>query len=577
MAFDVGMLCAVMNELKREALGLRVEKIHQPTKDEVVLLLRGKRLSINLGSVCPRISLTALTKDNPQKPPMFCMLLRKHLSGAVLDEIELCTYDRVLRLTFTGYDEMGYLSRRILYAELMGKYSNLVMTDGEEKILAVAKPVDFSDSEIRQLLPNLKYTLPTAPEKRVPTEVSRMEFLFLIAAYPQGRGAVRFLTDTLAGTATVVARELVYRATESVDTLVEGCDPERLFDAVHTHFDALARGEVTPQITRNKEGEPVAYGYTPYTHLEGYATEPCASFAALFDSYFGERDRIERLHARGADLVRLVSHTESRLVKKAELQRGELADSEKCEEYRLLGDLITAEIYRLKRGDASFLATDYSVDPPREVEVALDTRLTPAANAQRYYKLYNKAKTARQMLAKQLEITERELAYIRSVATFLSRAETEADLTEIREELSHAGYGARMKKQSPTKAPKPRPLTFLSPSGYRILCGKNNLQNELLTFKTAEKGDLWFHAKGVPGSHVILVCGGEEPSEEDYTVAAQIAAYHSAATGDLVAVDYTRVKNVKKPPASRPGYVTYKTNYTAYVKPTDGKRADGKE
>lgn len=574
MAFDVGMLYAVIEELKREVLGLRVEKIHQPTKDEVVLLLRGRRLCVHLGSVCPRIALSALPKDNPQKPPMFCMALRKHLSGAVLDAIALVGYDRVARLSFTGYDEMGYLTQRVLYAELMGKYSNLVLTDAEGKILAVAKPIDFSDSEIRQLLPGLTYSAPDAPAKLCPLTLTRETFVSALSAYPQGRGAVRFLTDTLAGTATVVARELVYRATGSVDTLVEGCDPERLFTAVAAHFTALAAGKVSPQITRNEEGVPVAYGYTPYTHLEGYTHEPCDGFGALFDVYFGERDRIERLRARGADLVRLVANAEGRLVKKLELLRGNLADSERCEEYRRMGDLITAELYRLKRGDTRFLAIDYTVDPPAQVEVALDGRLSPAANAQRYYKLYNKAKTAKEILAEQIGIAERELAYIRSVSVFLSRAETEADLAEIRDELAHAGYGARMKKHVPQKSVKARPLVFISPSGYRILCGRNNLQNELLTFKTAEKGDLWFHTKGVPGSHVILVCGGEEPSEADYTEAAQIAAFHSAATGDLVAVDYTRVKNVKKPPAAKPGYVTYKTNYTAYVKPKDGSAAN---
>ncbi len=571
MAFDAGMLYAVLNEIRKECLGLRVEKIHQPTKDEILLLMRGKRLSVNIGSVCPRISMTGLTKDNPQTPPMFCMLLRKHLLGAILDDIAQLGYDRVVRLSFTGYDEMGYLARRVLYAELMGKYSNLILTDETDRIVAVAKPIDFSDSEIRQLLPNLTYAPPAPPNKALPMETEKEAFFALFDAYPRGRGAVRFLTDAFAGTATVVAREIVFLATGSVDTLVCDTDKEGLFAAFSAHFSALREGRVAPTVSRGTEGEPLAYGYTPYRHLEEGATaESIESFSSLFDLYFGERDRLERIRSRASDVVRLVSHTESRLEKKLLLQRDELATSEKGEEYRRMGDLITAEIYRLKRGCASFVATDYSVDPPVPVEVALDTRLSPAANAQRYYKLYSKAKTAKEMLGKQISITEEELAYIKSVSAFLSRAETEEDLIEIRDELARAGYGARMKKHTQGKPVKARPLSFTSPSGYRILCGKNNLQNELLTFRTAEKGDLWFHAKGVPGSHVILVCGGEEPTEADYTAAAEIAAFHSAATGDLVAVDYTRVKNVKKPPASKPGYVTYKTNYTAYVKPKNG-------
>lgn len=575
MAFDAGMLHAVLDEIKKECLGLRVEKIHQPTKDEVILILRGKRLSVNVGSICPRIALTQIQRDNPLKPPMLCVLLRKHLSNAVLDDVTQCGFDRVARLSFTGYDEMGYLSQKILYAELMGKYGNLILTDAQNKIIAVAKPIDFADSEIRQLLPGLTYAPPQAPEKMDPLSLDEDAFLSAFKSYPREKTVVRFLTDTLAGTATVVARELAFRVAGSVDAVLSSVDERTLFTVVSAHFSALAEGRTTPVIMRDGEGAPVAYGYTEYRHREDAVKETKESFAALFDTYFGERDRIERVRSRGADLVRLVSHAEARLVKKLALLEDELASSEKSEEYRRMGDLITAEIYRLKRGVASFVATDYAVDPPENVTVELDTRLSPAANAQRYYKLYAKAKTAREMVAKQIALAKTELSYIESVSAFLLRAETETDLSEIRDELYRAGYASRMKKYSPAKTIKARPLSYISPSGYRVLCGRNNLQNELLTFRTAEKGDLWFHAKGVPGSHVILLCSGEEPTEEDYTFAAEIAAYHSSATGDLVAVDYTRVKNVKKPPASHPGYVTYKTNYTAFVRPKNGEETKG--
>ncbi|MBQ9736103.1 MAG: NFACT family protein [Clostridia bacterium] len=565
MAFDAGMLYAVLNEIKENVLGLRVEKVHQPTKDEIVLLMRGRRLSVNLGSVCPRIALTELVKDNPQAPPMFCMLLRKHLCGAVLESVAQCGFDRVARLAFRGVDEMGYLSVKHLYAELMGKYSNLVLTDEQDKIIAVAKPIDFSDSEIRQLLPGLTYAPPPLQEKDDPLTVTKERFFALAAAYPRERSAVRFLTDSFLGTATVCAREIVFRAAGATDAALGDTSPEGLWQAFSARFSRLISGQNCPQITRNAEGEPIAFGYDVYTHLEGCIAERTESFGALFDLYFGERDRIERIHSRAADLLRLVSHTESRLTKKLALQKDELADSERAEEYRRMGEFITAELYRLKRGATSFTATDYSTDPPTSVTVPLDGRLSPSANAQRYFKLYRKAKTAREMLATQIALSERELIYIQSVAAFLSRAETEADLLELREELALAGYGARMKKYAPQKTKKSKPLEFVSPSGYRVLCGKNNLQNEQLTFRVAGKGDLWFHAKGIPGSHVILICDGAEPPEEDYTFAATVAAEHSSATADPVAVDYTRVKNVKKPPAAKPGYVTYKTNYTAFV------------
>lgn len=567
MAFDAGMLYAVLHEIKESCLGMRVEKVHQPSREEIIFLLRGKRLSVNIGSSCPRISLTQLTKDNPLAAPMFCMLLRKHLCGAVLTQVEQCGFDRVARLTFSGYDEMGFFAEKRVYTELMGKYSNLILTDGNDKIIAVAKPIDFSDSDIRQLLPNITYRLPPQPDKKIPLLCTEQEFAVLMANAKEDISAVRFLTDSFMGTATVVAKEIVFRTTKTTDALLRECDKQSFWQAFRAWFFALEAHSVTPTVVRDEKGDAVAYGYQPLTHKEGCSLQSEACFSELFDFYFGEKDRIERIRSRAADLVRLVTHTKTRLEKKLSLQREELSSSEKGEEYRRFADMITAEIYKLKRGMTSFDATDYSVDPPTTVKVVLDGRLSPSQNAQRYYKLYNKAKKAQSVLSEQLQITEKELRYIESVASFLHLAQTEADIADLRDELYRAGYASRMKKHIPQKQIKARPIEYTTSGGYRVLCGRNNLQNELLTFKVAEKGDLWFHAKDVPGSHVILLCKGEEPSEKDYTEAAEIAAFHSSSSADLVAVDYTRVKNVKKPPASKPGYVTYKTNFTAYVRP----------
>lgn len=567
MAFDAGMLYAVLHEIENECLGMRVEKVHQPTKDEIILLLRGKRLSVNIGSSCPRVSLTHLQKDNPLTAPMFCMLLRKHLCGAVLTKIEQCGFDRVACFTFSGYDEMGFAAEKRVYTELMGRYSNLILTDGADKIIAVAKPIDFSDSDLRQLLPNMTYTLPPCQDKQDPLVCKKESFFAVFSTHSPDASAVRFLTDTYGGTAAVVAKEIVFRALGRVDVLLRECTPDALWESLDGWFCALREHRTAPTVMRGESGEAVAYGYLPYTHRQEAVAEPQKSFSVLFDAYFGEKDRIERIRSRAADLVRLVSHTKARLEKKLALQREELASSQKGEEFKRAGDLITAYIYQLKRGMTAFDAIDYTQDPPVSVKVELDGRLSPAQNAQRAYKLYSKAKKAQEVLVEQLAITQEELSYMESVSAFLSRAETEADLSDIRDELYRAGYAARLRKYVPQKQTKARPMEFTTSGGYRVLCGRNNLQNELLTFKTASKDDLWFHAKGVPGSHVILVCAGEEPPEKDYTEAAEIAARYSSATSDLVAVDYTRVKNVKKPPASKPGYVTYKTNFTAYVRP----------
>jgi predicted ribosome quality control (RQC) complex YloA/Tae2 family protein len=295
------------------------------------------------------------------------------------------------------------------------------------------------------------------------------------------------------------------------------------------------------------------------------------SFRELFDAYFAEKDRAERIHQRAFDLVRLISGAISRTEKKLAIQRESLLDSEKGEEYKRYGDLITASIYMLKRGMTSFTTVDYYDESCPTVEVPLDHRLSPSANAQRMYKLYAKAKKAREVLAEQIKIWEAELVYLDSVETFLGKAECEEDLVEIRDELYRSGYAARLKGYKPPKAIKARPLRFTTSGGYTLIVGRNNVENDFVTFKLADRSDIWFHTKDIPGSHVIMQTGAEEPSERDYTEAAAVAAYYSKATGGLVAVDYTAVKNIKKPQGAKPGFVIYKTNYTAYVKPMSGE------
>ena len=304
---------------------------------------------------------------------------------------------------------------------------------------------------------------------------------------------------------------------------------------------------------------------------DGATVKHFDALSELFDAYFAEKDRLEKIHQRGHDLVTLLNNATARTERKLAIQRESLIESEKGEEHRRKGDLIIANIYQLKRGMTSFKTLDYYDEECPEVTVELDSRLSPADNAQRYYKLYNKAKVAKEVLTKQIATWEAELIYLDSVKAFLSKAETEEDLVEIRDELYRSGYSSKLKGYRPPKQIKARPMRFITSGGYELLVGRNNVQNDYLTFKTAEKHDIWFHTKDIPGSHVIMVTGGDEPSERDYTEAAAIAAYYSKATQDLVAVDYTAVKNIKKPQGAKPGFVIYKTNYTAYVKPMSGE------
>lgn len=576
MAFDAGMLFAVLSEISEQLGegGARVDKIYQPANDEITVSLRlgreTKRLLINAGTSSPRVALSDATRENPIAAPMFCMLLRKHLSGARMIAATQMGYERCARFTFSGYDEMGYATTKHLVAEVMGKYSNLMLLDAGDRILAALRTVDFSTSRVRQVLPGMIYELPPKQDKLCPIGAERTELIRRLAAYPGELSCERFLCATYLGTATQVAREIVYRATGRTDTLCRDVDPERLWEVFSRWFDDLRQGRYSPTLVLDADGTPRDFAYAEMTYWGGdHRLVACASFAELLDRFFAERDRIERIRQRASDLLRLLANAEARLTRKLEAQTAELADSMRGEEHRRSGELLLSSIYLVRRGDAAAFLPDYNQDPPETVRVELDTRLSPAENAERYFKLYRKAKNAREALGEQIARSRSELSYLASVSSFLERAETEQDLLDLRDELYHAGYASRMKSYSPQSKRKPsKPLEAMTPGGYRLLIGRNNLQNDQLTFRTAEKGDLWFHAKGVPGSHVLLLCAGEEPSAEDYTYAASLAAgYSAAASGDQVPVDYTRVKNVRKPSGARPGYVIYKTNYSAYVTP----------
>lgn len=574
MAFDSGMLAAALSEIKNKALGARIEKVYQPERDEIVIQMRSfegeKKLLINAGSNNPRISFSGVKRENPQNPPMFCMLLRKYLQGARLSAVEQAGFDRIAILEFTGRDEMGFECRRYLVAELMGRYSNLIYTDENKKIVSALKTVDISSDSERQILSGLKYTLPDARGKRDPLEIDYDTFSALFESAPKEKSADKFIMGTFLGISPVVAREICYRATGHTDTPLAYCFCDVLYREFDSFVKRIKNEDFQPTLILD-DSKPVEYCFMPLAQYGALTAVPYESAGELLDSFFEVRDREQRVRQRASDLVKLLTNAESRLLRKLELQRGELRDCEKGSEYKKYGDLITANIYRLQRGDRSALLDDYeNYDEDgnfAKVEIPLDERLSPSANAQRYYKRYAKARNAKVELSKQIEKGEAELEYIYSVFDSLTRAENPTDLLEIREELYRSGYASRMKSYQQRKTHTPTVMTFVTDDGMRVLCGKNNMQNEHITHKLAEKHDYWFHAKNLAGSHVLLVTEGKEPTDLDFTRAAQIAAYYSKAEGDNVAVDYTLAKYVKKPAGSKPGLVIYHTNWTAYVTP----------
>ena len=574
------MLSCTLSELRKTALGARIEKVYQPERDEIVLQMRsfegGKRLLINAGSNNPRIGFSEIQKENPQNPPMFCMLLRKYLQGAKLVEIDQADFDRIAYLGFETRDEMGFECRRYLIAELMGKYSNLIFADGDKKIITAMRTSDLSFDSVRQLLPGMVYELPSAMGKINPLHVTEEEFLAFVAASPRERACDKLLVATFMGVAPVVAREIVFRATEHTDTPVGYCFADDLWREFSYVVRTINESDFSPCLVQNGE-ESVEYSFIPISQYGSYEVKQFESAGALLDAYFASRDNKQRVHQRASDILRLLTNAESRIRKKLELQSAELKACEEGDTYRKYGDLITANLYRLpKKADFVELEDWEAMDDEGNcptLRIELDSRMSVSSNAQRFYKKYAKSKTAKVELAKQIEIGESELEYIYTVFEALTRAESPADLSEIRDELFRSGYASRMKNYAAHKPKAPVVMQFETPDGMRILCGKNNIQNEYITHRLAEKQDYWFHARKTPGSHVLLVTEGREPTDLDFTTAAEIAAYYSKAEGDNIAVDYLLARHVKKPAGSKPGFVIYHTNWTAYVTPNAEKIA----
>ena len=583
MAFDAGMLACMVHEIRTVALGGRIEKVMQPERDEILLQLRstegGKRLLINAGTG-PRMSFTELTRENPAQAPMFCMLLRKHLTGARLSDIRQEGFERVVTLEFDTRDEMGFACTRRLVAEIMGKYSNIIFTDGEGKIISALKTVDFTTSAQRQVLPGMHYELPPAQDKENPLTVTRARFDELFAAEAPDKPLDKFILSRFCGISATVAREMAMLATRHTDTPVRFATAEEAWKGFDAVISRIRDGNFAPTMVYDGNNA-VEYAFCPLTQYSApVVTRPFDTASGMLDAYFETRDKESRIRQRAADVLRLLTHAESRVKKKLDIQRSELRDCEQAEVYKKYGDMITANMWQLTRGMKQAEIIDYECWDDEKGEygtviIDLDERLTPSANAQKYYKKYTKARNAKVELAKQIDLGEAELAYIYTVFDSLTRAETANDLAEIRDELYRSGYASRMKGYAaPKKQPAPTVAKFKTTNGFLVLCGKNNLQNEHITHKLADRNDYWFHAKGVPGSHVVMVTDGVEPDVQDFTDAACIAAHYSkAAGGAQIPVDYLLVRHVRKVPGAKPGFVTYHTNWTAYVTPEGDKVA----
>ena len=581
MPLDALCLSGVVHELQNALSGAKIDKIYQPGRDEVVLALRAPagnvKLLLSANPSHPRAHLTQISRENPDKPPMFCMLLRKHLAGARLLELVQPPMERVVDLRLEALDELGDRVERRLVLEAMGRHSNLILLDGEGRIMDCLRRVDSDMSARRQVLPGLFYRLPPAQEKLAPSSLDRAALESALAAAPEESQADQWLLDTFGGLSPLICRELAFRAGGATDARLHQMGEggrSRLLDELEGLLRSVQENSFTP-VMLEKEGHPSDFTFQPISQYgPAVSCVPFPSFSALLDRFYEQRENQERVHQRGQDLIRSVTNARDRAARKIGLQEQELAATRDRERLRQFGDIITSNLHDMEKGMSRLTAADFYDPECPQIHIPLDPLLTPQQNAAKYYKEYNKAKTAESILTLQLEKGRRDLDYLNSVLEAIALAEGERDLQEIRQELTDTGYLRRPSKaRDRGKRVASKPMEFRSSSGLRISVGKNNTQNDLLTTKQAFKSDLWFHTQKIHGSHVILWTEGGQPDLTSIQEAAQLAAWFSQGReSGKVAVDYTPVKYVKKPGGARPGMVVYTTYETAYVAP-DGELA----
>lgn len=576
MPLDAICLSAVAEELRKTITGGKIDKIYQPSRDEVVMAVRGTgenvKLLLSANPNHPRAQLTQISRENPAEPPMFCMLLRKHLAGARILEISQPHLERILVFNLECLDELGDRVARRLILEAMGRHSNLILLDGEGRITDCMRRVDSDMSAKRQILPGMFYHLPPVQEKSDPLALTEGALHALLMDAPEEKPVDKWLLDTFNGLSPLICRELAFEA--GGDSNLRLCalgakGYDRLSSRILEFVKSVNDYNFTPWMLL-ADGKPADFSFLPILQY-GMSRElrRMDSFSLLLDEFYAQRENMERVRQRGQDLIKSVTNARDRTARKLGNQRRELEASHGRERLREQGDIITSNLHAMKKGMTVLHAVDFYDPECKEIDIKLDPLLTPQQNAAKYYKEYNKAKTAESMLTLQIEKNEKELDYLNSVLENMRLAEGEKDLQEIRQELADTGYLHRQSKAGKReKRVAGKPMEFRSTAGLRISVGKNNSQNDQLTTKLAYKSDIWLHTQKIHGSHVILWAESGEVDAQSLTEAAILAAYFSQAReGKKVPVDYTPVKFVKKPAGARPGMVVYTTCQTAYVDP----------
>lgn len=583
MALDGVFLRHLKEEIGTSLLGTRVDRVFQPNRDELILAFRGfsaaYKLLISARANSARVNLTTIPVENPQQPPMLCMLLRKKLQGAKLLEITQPDLERALMLKFDSVNELGDHVELTLAVEIMGRYSNIILVDENGKIIDALKRVDAEMSSERLVLPGLLYRLPPPQDKLSMLTCTVEEIMARIDVLPRDMELSKALMSVLQGISPIIAREVENSAGLGHEVYVKSMTPpqrRRTEMYVTTLMETAENVSGTPHIVIDPQNKPKDFAFMDIRQYGNAMTvSEKKSFSEMLDAFYAERDQIERMRVKSQDLLRLLANHADRLSRKIANQQAELSACAERDTLRIKGDLLSANMYAIQKGETSVKLQNFYDENLAELEIALDPALTPQQNAQKYYKNYRKAKTAEEKLTEQIGLAQTELTYIDSVFESLALAENERDLNEIRAELAEQGYVRRRTGKKNQKQPAlSAPLKFKTSDGFTVLVGRNNRQNDKLTMKDANNNDIWFHTKNIPGSHTVLVTDGKAPTETAMEEAAVLAAQHSRAKDSAqVPVDYTQIRYVSKPQGAKPGMVIYVQYKTVYVDPTTESKA----
>ena len=573
MAFDGVVISNVVSDLKKKLVDGRIYKIYQPENDELNIIIKNNRenyrLLLSADASLPLIYLLQVPKENPMTAPNFCMLLRKHIGNGRIVDFCQPGFERIVEFTIEHLDEMGDLCRKKLIIEIMGKHSNIIFTDADGMIIDSIKHISHLVSSVREVLPGKAYVYPPSGDKRPPYDADRDYFISTV--YTKPVTVTKAIYSSVTGISPLIANELCYRAGidggQSTAALTD-IQKEKLYQEFEKLFSDIKAENYVPNIVYDGY-VPVEFSSVRLSMYQDYQAEDKDEISKVLDEYYFKKSKVTRIRQKSADLRKIISTAIERTGKKYDLQLKQMKDTEDREKYKVYGELINTYGYGVEQGAKSFHALNYYTN--EEIEIPLDPTISVLENAKRYFAKYNKQKRTYEALEKLTVETGHELEYLQSVQAFIDMTLDENALAQVKEELMISGYiKGRYGKKGDKHTNKSKPYHYISSDGFHMYVGKNNLQNDELTFKFANGGDMWFHAKKMPGSHVIVrMEGAEELPDQTYEEAARLAAYYSSGRENpKVEIDYTKRMNLKKPAGAKPGFVIYHTNYSMIAEPT---------